>query len=164
MKKLMLLMIAMTLFVLPCLSACAEESFNARQQLVFDTVKYCNDVPKQAQITGACEYYCKVEGYPLRALIIGVRQTEHIANHFGLAARVILLDTDTGEVVTYTTFREPMGEVTSASDALHLLFNHVISLTMDQAEQIYADHEMLFWLSIEEVRAVNDALTQHFTR
>ena len=164
MKKLMLLMIAAMLLALPFLSACAEEGLNARQQLVFDTVKYCNDVPKQAEVTGACEYYCKVEGYPLRALIISVTQTEHIVNHFGPSSQIILLDTDTGEVVTYASFREPTGEVAGASDALHLLFNHIASAAMNQTEQFYADHEMLFWLSAEEVSAVNDALYTHFTR
>jgi hypothetical protein len=150
--------------MLLCFSASAETAdFSLAQTNAFETVKWNADFPKDAQLIQAMEYFCKVEGHQLRLMLLEVTQNENLVNIFGNAARLLLVDLETGETVTYANFYETT-EVTTKQDALNLLFNHFFSFIEGYNPQIFADHELIFPLSQEEISEVNAALNQHFIR
>ena len=164
MKKFLSLLL-LIMMLLPCLCAQAEgPAFNQRQQMLFDAVRYCNDLPKDSQVISAMEYFCKVEGQQLRLMLMNCTQTEHIANHFGIASTLVLLDTETGDVISYTNHVPYEGHpVASKLDAMNLVFSAYSSYVSFGAEQICTDSELCFPLSAEELNVVNQALRAYFT-
>lgn len=162
MKKAFLMVLLAALLL--CFSAAGETmDFTPAQFDAYEAVKWNVDFPKNAQILQAMEYFCKAEGHPLRLMLLELTQNEHIENLFGNAARLLLIDLETGESITYANFTFPEGSsAPSKQETLHILFNHFVSYVEGYNPQIYADHELIFPLTPEEISAVNAALSQHF--
>ena len=159
-KKFLIFLFAAMLL---CFSAVAETNgLTLAQSNAYEAVKWNVDFPKNAQILQAMEYFCKLEGHQLRLMLLVVTQNETVESIYGNSARLMLVDLESGETVTYSNFQETM-EVTTNQDALNVLFNHFCSYIEFQPSQIYADHELIFPLSQEEITEVNAALTHHFT-
>lgn len=158
-KKFLIFLFVAMMF---CFSAVAEtNSFTLAQSNAYEAVKWNADFPKNAQIIQAMEYFCKIEGHQLRLMLLELSQNEVIETMYGQSARLLLVDLETGEAITYANFQEAM-EVSTRQDALNLLFNHFCSYIEFHPSQIYADHELIFPLSQEEITEVNAALIHHF--
>lgn len=169
MKKKMILTICLLLGMMMVGNACAEasapEALNRNQQAVYEAVKYCNDLPKNAQVLRAMEYMCKVEGEQLRLLLIETTQNPDLIAMFGRCAGIMLVDQDEGKVITYSNCVWPEEyNIQSREDALNMVFSCYLSHVEGYNPIIFADHEMTYPLTEEEMAAVNEALVQHFSR
>ncbi|MBR6524628.1 MAG: hypothetical protein IKT57_01505 [Clostridia bacterium] len=131
----------------------------------FDAVRYCNALPKNAHVISAAEYICKIEGIPVRLLLINASQSEFTANHFGTCAGIVIVDLDTLEVYDHTTLSFWEGEpVTEKKGVLELVYSHFDSHLMNGTEWIVTDSEILFPLSDDEIQQINLALQNCFSR
>lgn len=158
-KKLLIILFAAMLFI--CSATAETTDLTLLQRNAYEAVKWNVDFPKNAQIVQAMEYFCKIEGHQLRLMLLEVTQNEMIESIYGNSARLLLVDLETGDTVTYANFHEAM-EVTTKQDAMNVLFNHYFSYIESNASQIYADHELIFPLIQEEISEVNAALLRHF--
>ena len=168
MKRKLLILFLSLLMLLPAFSlaeSAGDEALSGSALSVYEAVKYCTALPKDAQVLSAAEYYCKVEGYPLRLLLIEATQTPIIEEFMGKSARLLVLDTDTGESVNcLNVVWSESPDIADRQDALNRLYSGFLSYAEGVNEWVYADHEMLFPLSDAQIAGVNAALTSHFAR
>jgi len=119
--------------------------------------------PQNAQVVQATEYLCKVEGHQLHLLLAEVTQNESILNYQGASSRILLIDLDSGAVITYTNVVWPeSSDIASKEDALNMLFSCYLSWVEGYNPFIFADHEITFPVAQESIDSVNQQLTQHF--
>ena len=138
---------------------------DCEKEQILKAVQYCNALPKSSQITYAAQYYGKVEGYGLQAVLLQCTQTDFMSEHFGSCASLLLLDTETGMVITFQNHIPQEGKAPDSKiDALHILFSHFDSYMRFQPEQVYSDAELLFPLSEQEIAEINAALQAHFQK
>ncbi|MBQ8653877.1 MAG: hypothetical protein IJ507_02975 [Clostridia bacterium] len=132
---------------------------------VFEAVRWCVDFPKDSQVLSAAEYVCKLGGQPVHALLIHASQSQFVSDHFGTAAGLMVLDLDTGMLITHTNFIFPenAGETMTRDEALHMLFASFDSHVSFGTEIIVTDSEIVTPLDASDISAINAALYQHFT-
>jgi len=152
----------------PVQAESAEMSANA--QLLFDTIRWNLNLPKQSMVQHAEEYLFKLsKQITLHTLMAEVSVSEDMEMQYGAGSRIILIDLDTCEVIDYKNFdgnvRWPdTGEVTSKYDALHLLYNAYWSCLDGYNDMLMSEFAILMPLSDEDVAAINAALTEVFIR
>lgn len=168
MKKIILPILLITLLTvsIPCF---AETSFDGNTQLIFDAIRWNLNLPKQAMLVSAQEYLCKMgPDVQVHTLLMEVSVTPDLEMLHGGAARIILIDLDTGSVIDYANFNGnvvwPDGEITDKDTALHLLFNCYWSYLEGYNSNIVSDSEIIFPVSEADIAAINDALREVFIR
>ena len=159
------LCLAACLLTLPMLSVAESAGFSPNQTAVFEAVKWSNDFPKNAQVTNAIEYLCKVEGHQLHLMLLQLTQNETILSIQDNSSTLMLIDLDDGNAITYTNCVWPeSSDITSKEEALYMLFSCWDSFTRGYNPIIFADHEIIYPLSAEEIAAINTALAAHFAK
>lgn len=173
MKKLIALLTVQLLCAAPALAAgcactCAEEnSLSGNAALIFETVKFCQDMPKTARVISAQDFICKMsDSVTAHYMLIHVTQTEFNTNHFGYCSQIILLNMDTDEVWTYMNTDLSMIPETIAPENAHIaLFNSFDSYVQGYNDFIWwADGEIVTPISSEDIAVINSALDHHFAR
>ena len=163
--RMLALCLAACLLTLPALSIAESDAFTPNQTAVFEAVKWSHDFPKNAQVTNAIEYLCKVEDHQLHLMLLQLTQNETILSIQDNSSTLMLIDLDDGTTITYTNCVWPESpEITSKEDALNMLFSCWDSFTRGYNPMIFADHEITYPLSAEEIAAINTALTAHFAK
>ncbi|MBE5801846.1 MAG: hypothetical protein E7319_06115 [Clostridiales bacterium] len=150
-----------------CFPAMAESagaaSFTGNQQTLFEAVKWNVDFPKNAQILQATEYLCKIDDLQMHLLLAEVTQNENIETLFGKGSRILLIDLESGEIITHTNCVWPeSSDIHSKEDALNMLFSCYFSYLEGYNPFIFADHEITFPLTPEEISAINSELNHYF--
>lgn len=159
------LCLVVCLLMLPMLSIAESATFTPNQTAVFEAVKWSNDFPKNAQVTNAIEYLCKVEGHQLHLMLLQLTQNETVLSIQDNSSTLMLIDLDDGTILTYTNCVWPeSSDIASKEDALNMLFSCWDSFTRGYNSIIFADHEITYPLSAEEIAAINTALAAYFTR
>ena len=159
------LFLAACLLTLPMLSIAESAGFSPNQTAVFEAVKWSNDFPKNAQVTNAIEYLCKVEEHQLHLMLLQLTQNETILSIQDNSSTLMLIDLDDGNAITYTNCVWPeSSDITSKEEALYMLFSCWDSFTRSYNPIIFADHEIIYPLSAEEIAAINTALAAHFAK
>lgn len=165
MKRIYALLIALLLCAVPALADSAELTGNAL--LVHDTVKWCMDVPKNAQVLSATEFTCKMtDDYVGHYMLIHVTQDPTIENMMGFASKIIIVDLNTAITYTYNSIENfDVFEINSPEDAAVMLFNSYDAYIQGFNDCIWwGDGEILVHLPEEDVEAINAALTAHFVK
>ena len=169
MKKIMVFILTIALVMLSVPSL-AEGALTGNAQLVLDTVRWNNNLPKQSQVLHAEEYLLKMNKHvTLHTLLVEATVSEDTENFYGRQSHLLVIDLDTGNVIDYKNFNGditwPDGDVTNKEDALHLLFNCYISYLEGWNEGIMdVDHEMIMPLTDSDIAAINEALTAIFVK
>jgi len=159
------LSLILVLLLLPALSLAEAPSLTPAQNQAFEAVKWNMDFPKDAQVVQAFEYLCKAEGHSLRLLLMEVTQNPQIESLMGQSSRLLLKDLQTDTVITYSNILWPeSSQIASYEDALHMIFSCFDSYLSGYHPHLYADHEMIFPLTDEDLEAVNAALRAHFLK
>lgn len=162
MKRKLISLLVITLLVCSCLCASAE-GLTGHAAPLFETVKWAPEFPKNAQILRAEEFLCKMtDDQQVHVLLAEVTQNPDIEMMYGASSRLLLIDLDTMEVIHYKNFVEHLGDITTHEEALRSLFNHYWSYVDGANTFIYADHEIVFPVSEEDITAVNAALNAYF--
>ncbi len=162
-KRFLALLTALLLLLLTPAAIGETASLSGAAQVLFDTVKWSTAFPKDAQVVQGCEYMCKVEDQNLRLILAEVTQQELIQSFMGDSSRLILIDQDSDLVITYLNFTEPdYANIATHEDALMLLFNHYFSHTAYGSNPIYAESEMVYPISEEEIQQINAELAAYF--
>ena len=169
MKKLLSVFLLMCLLVtaIPCQ---AEATLAGHAQLIFDTVRWNVNFPKDAMVLHAEEYLLKMNKHvTLHTLLMEVYVSEDMDNMYGRASHLLIIDLDDGTVIDYKNFNGdimwPDGDVTSKEDARHLLFNSYISYLEGWNEGVMdVEHEFITPLSEEDSVAINRELTALFIK
>lgn len=151
---------------LPCL---AEPTLTGNTQLLYDAIRWNLNLPKQSTLVHAEEYLFKLnKDVTLNALLMEVTLSEDLEAMYGMGAKIIVIDLDTGEIIDYKNFDGnvmwPEGEITSKYDALHLLYNCYWSYLEGWNATIMSDHEFITPIAEDDVAAVNAALAEAFIR
>ncbi len=168
MKKLaaLLLLAALLATALPSL---AEPAFSGNTQLMYDAIRWNLNLPKQSMLVSALEYLCKMgPDVQVHTLLMEVTTTTELEMQYGTAAKIILIDLDTGDIIDYTNFDGsvmwPDGELTDKNTALHLLFNSYWSYLEGYNSNIASDYEIISPISEADIAAINAALSEVFIR
>ena len=169
MKK-ALLFLTFVLVLMLALPAVAESTLTGNNQLMFDAIRWNLNLPKQSTIERADEYLFKLtKQITLRALLMQVTQSEEVDMMYGMGAKIMVIDLDTGDIIDYKNFngdaRWPdSGEFTSKDDALHVLYNCYWSYVEGYNEFIMSMHEFVTPVAQEDIDAINAALSEVFIR
>jgi len=141
------------------------EAFDDNQALVFETVKWCNDVPKNAQVLAAREYTGDFEGIEIHTLLIHTTQDENINMMFGMSSEIIIVDLETGDVYTYKNLSMPeTGEISSREDALSMVYNCYDSFLQGYNDGYWVGRQNFIDMPAEDIEAINAELSAHFVK
>ena len=162
MKRMVISLLITLLLVVTVLPACAVSDQDL-PELLFETVKWSVDFPKDAQIVNATEFLCKVEDFQLHLLLAEVSQHEEVNNMYGSSSRILVIDLDTGSVINYKNMVWPEEfNIATREDALYIIFAGYDSYLLGYNPFIFADHEITFPMAQEVIDDINARLTQHF--
>lgn len=164
-KRVLAVIIAMILLLGLNISFAEEASvFNAHQKLLFETVKWNVNLPKDAQILHAEEYICKMtQDIPVRVLLAEITQNPDIEMMYGTSSRLLLIDLETMQVVDHKSVVWPeSSDIATKEEALNMLFSCYDSYLQGYNEFIYADHEIVTPVAEDEIAAINEALNHYF--
>ena len=170
MKKWIAMVLVICMAFMGMLPALAETTaLTGNAQLIYDEIRWNVDLPKQAMVVHAEEYLFKLtKEITLHTLMAEVTVNEELEMMYGTGAKVIIIDLDTGDVIDYKNFDGnvtwPEGDITSRSDALHLLFNSYCSCIDGYNDMLMSEFEIIMPLADEEVAAINAALAEVFIR
>ena len=170
MKKWIAMILAVCMAAMGVLPALAEtNALSGNAQRIFDEIRWNVNLPKQATVVHAEEYLFKLtKEITLHTLMAEVTVNEDLEMMYGTGAKVIIIDLDTGDVIDYKNFDGnimwPEGEITSRSDALHLLFNSYCSCLEGYNDMLMSEFEIIMPLADEEVAAINATLAEVFIR
>lgn len=165
-KKIFAVVLAVMMLATAAFAECGcGNGLSGNAAVVFDSVKWCASAPKNAQVVSAMEYMCKIEDQQLRLILIEITQDENIEMMFGYSSKIMIVDMDTGIVYGYKDISYPeSSEVATREDALRCVYGGFDSYVQGINEFVWADHEMSFMLSEDDIAAVNVALTAHFVK
>ena len=153
------------LLLLPTLSLAETTSFSDHQTRIFETIKWSNDFPKNAQVTNAIEYLGKIDEYQVHLLLVQATQSDMAKAHYGTSSELMLIDLDSDTVITCTNVVWPeTSEFTSKEDLLNMLFSCWDSYLLGYNPHVYFDAEIIFPLNADEIAAINAALSAYFTK
>lgn len=169
MKNKLLLILVLALMLTHCAPSLAEPAFSGNTQLIYDAIRWNLNLPKQTMLVSAQEYLCKMsKEVQVHTLLLEVSVTPDLEMMRGNAARIVLIDLDSGSMIDYASFDGdvmwPDGELTDKNTALHLLFNCYWAYLDGYNPNIFSEHEILFPISDADVAAINDALKEVFIR
>ena len=159
MKKVFMIVLCAMMLVS---SACASELMGQRQEKIYETVKYCMDIPKDAQVINAMEYACN-PGKLMHMLLIHVSQDEDVEALNGYISKIIAVDLETDFVYTYKNIEMP--DAPDMNDINHvraMIINSYDTYLQGNGEFIWMDSEIKFELSQEEINAINMRLYEDF--
>jgi len=163
-RRFLSLMLAL-LLLLPTFAIAESTGFTQNQTLVFEAIKWSNDFPKNAQVLQATEYLCKIDDMQLHLLLVQATQNETVFSIQDNGSTLMLIDLDSDTTITYTNCVWPeSSEIATKEDALNMLFSCWDSYTRGYNPSIFADHEITFPLSAEEIQGINAALAATFTK
>ena len=161
----MLLMVGLLLSVAAVAEGETGNQLSDNARIVYETIKYSVDFPKDAQVKSAMEYLCKIDQMQMHLLLVEATQNENIEMLFGRSAGILLINLETNEVITYSNFVSPeSSEINSEADAMNLLYNSYSAYLEGYNEFIWTDSEIIFPLSETEIDSINSELTQFFTK
>ena len=166
-KSLSILLVLVLLTI--ALPTMAEAVFDGNPQLMYDAIRWNLNLPKQTMLVSAQEYLCKMsKEVQVHTLLLEVSVTPDLEMMRGNAARIVLIDLDSGSMIDYASFDGdvmwPDGELTDKNTALHLLFNCYWAYLDGYNPNIVSEHEILCPISDADVAAINDALKEVFIR
>ena len=166
MRKTMAVILCMVLLLTAGVSLAEEPAFEGNQALVFETMKWCLDIPKDARALHAMEYENTIEGQAVHVLLIHITQNEAISRLYGNSACIVMVDLDTMDVYTYANLTYPeSGEIASKEDALKITFACYDSIIQGINEGMWGGPDEKYTeLTAEELEAVNQALMAHFVQ
>ena len=148
----------------------AENALTAHAQLILDTVRWNNNLPKNAAVLHAEEYLLKMNKHvTLHTLLVEVTAFDETESLYGRQSHLMVIDLDTGNLIDFKNFNGditwPDGVITSKEDALHLLFNCYISYLEGWNEGLMDfDHEIITPIPEEDIAAINEALKTIFSK
>lgn len=153
------------LLLLPAYTLAETASFSDHQLCIYEAIKWCNDFPKNAQVTNAIEYLGKIDEHQVHLLLVQATQSDMAKAHYGTSAELMLIDLDSDTIITCTNVVWPeTSEIASKEDLLNMLFSCWDSYLLGYNPHIYFDAEIIFPLSAEEIDAINTALSAYFTK
>ena len=157
--------IACMLALLMLVPAALAEETRDMAALTLESVKWCVQLPKDAQVIKAVAYSCgDFEGYPVEALLIAATPSEEAQAFRGAAAGLLLVDLADGRVYTDSDFPVFEGQpVQSREDALLWLFNSWASNWYQENVRLWTENETCVPLTEDEIKFVNDQLMKYFT-
>ena len=162
------LTLAILLFLSPICAlaqAAPADDFNDNQSALFEAVCWNMDFPKNAQVLQATEYLCKIDDMQLHLLLVQATQNETVFSIQDNGSTLMLIDLDSDTTITYTNCVWPeSSEIATKEDAMNMLFSCWDSYTRGYNPSIFADHEITFPLSAEEIQGINAALAATFTK
>lgn len=162
MKRMVTSLLITVLLMTAALPACAVSDQDL-PELLFETVKWSVDFPKDAQIVKATEFLCKVGDFQLHLLLAEVTQHEETNNMYGTSSRILLIDLDTGSIINYKNIVWPEEfSIATREDALFVIFAGYDSYMLGYSPFIFAEHEITFPLAQEVIDDINARLAEHF--
>lgn len=153
------------LLLLPAFSLAQTAAFTDHQTRIYETIKWSNDFPKNAQVTNAIEYLGKIDEYQVHLLLVQATQSDMANAYYGNSAGLMLIDLDSDTVITCTNIVWPeTSDITSKEDLLNMLFSCWDSYVLGYNPYVYFDAEITMPLKAEEIDTINAALSAYFTK
>ena len=125
----------------------------------YETVMNCNELPKNAEVTYAAEYFGYFGEHQLHLLLMTATQSEDMEMMYGIASKILLVDLMTGTAYSHKDIVFPEdSEPANYEEALYLAFNAFMSYVEFMPEHIWSDSEILLPMDDAAIGRINEAL------
>jgi len=137
----------------------AETGLAGLEQTAYEAVAACAELPKNAEVTYAAEYYGYYGEHQLHLLLVTATQSEDMEMMYGTASKILLVDLTTGTVYSHKDIVFPEdSEPANYEEALYLAFSAFMSYVEFMPEHIWSDSEILLPMDGDAIARINGAL------